>query len=227
MAFASLVAAVALTALLCVGGVAAVPPATHAYYLNGDYSDTLAGPAAVPLGGSLVGGGYVHGLNQGLKLPPGVVPRTTYSIELVVTPNSVDGYRKLIDFKGRTTDSGLYLSSGRVQFYPRGASAGVLFAPRQTSHVVITRNQKGARVNVFVNGRLRDSFIDTENNAVFANTYELDDDTRTHPALLMMDDVKTKRECTGARIKRVRVWSVVLSAADVLALRQGVKPPNA
>src|SRR4051812_39658528 len=80
----------------------------HQYQLNGSLADDFAGPSLVAAGGSLNATNYSFGANQGLSLSGGLATPGTYSIEMVFHFDNVSGFRKILDFKDRTSDTGLY-----------------------------------------------------------------------------------------------------------------------
>src|SRR2546422_731867 len=92
-------------------GIAAPNP-SHSYSLNGTYADDLGGPSLMAHGGSLTSNGYAFLAGQGLTLS-NAIPKTTYSIEVVYAIAETNGYRKLLDFKDRTSDNGLYNWDGK------------------------------------------------------------------------------------------------------------------
>ena len=63
---------------------------------------------------------------NGLKLSPttGVVPNNTYTIVVLFELNEVGDnesrFRRVLDFKNGTSDSGLYVKDGRLSFYRQG-----------------------------------------------------------------------------------------------------------
>src|SRR5690349_10165425 len=94
-------------ATLLVGSAVSAQTPTHSYDLNGTFADALGGPSLVGLGGSVGSTGYTFQPNQGLQLT-GALNTSVYSIELVFALSTTDYYRKLVDFKNRESDLGLY-----------------------------------------------------------------------------------------------------------------------
>jgi hypothetical protein len=90
----------------------------HDYTLNNTFTDTLGGPALVGNGGTLTSTGYVFAPNQGLSLSlPNSVNTSNYSILIDFNIVNIGYYRKLVDFKELTSDSGFYSYEGRLNFY--------------------------------------------------------------------------------------------------------------
>jgi hypothetical protein len=88
---------------------------TFTYELNGSYAESNGGPSLVPLGGTLGPTGYTFGVNTGLSLS-GTGIFDAYSIDIRFffydVSASINSFQKILDFKNRTSDSGLYDSGG-------------------------------------------------------------------------------------------------------------------
>jgi hypothetical protein len=91
-------------------GVASLAGAdTFTYELNGSLADS-GGPSLVSNGGTLGSTGYAFGVNEGLSLR-GTRAFDVYSIDIRFyfddVNASINTYQKILDFKNRTSDSGL------------------------------------------------------------------------------------------------------------------------
>lgn len=65
-----------------------------------------------------------NGNGGGFSLSTSTVLGDTYSLRLRLKFDSVASYRKIIDFKDRASDNGLYFLSGDLVFYRAGAISG-------------------------------------------------------------------------------------------------------
>jgi hypothetical protein len=103
---------------------------TFTYELNGSLMDS-GGPSLVSQGGTLGSTGYAFGVNEGLSLP-GTRAFDVYSIDIRFYFNdvnaSLDGYQRILDFKNRTSDSGLYSLSGQLVLFS-ASGCWFLFGP--------------------------------------------------------------------------------------------------
>jgi hypothetical protein len=111
-------------------GVAPIAAAdTFTYELNGSYAESNGGSSLVPYGGTLgpdgiTGGlrgiGYNFAAQQGLSLS-GIGIFDVYTIAIRFYLDDVNAsfntYEKILDFKNRTSDSGLYSLSGSLQLF--------------------------------------------------------------------------------------------------------------
>jgi hypothetical protein len=134
----------------------------HDYLLNNSYADSLGGPALTPNGGTLSAGGYTFAATQGLNLDSALTANQAlaYTIDLFFDITSAGKYNKLLDFKNRTTDSGLYFDpSNHLNFFP-ATSGSATIANGQNVQVTLSRDTLGT-VTGFFNGAQQFQFSDT------------------------------------------------------------------
>ena len=141
-----------ILAIVMLPGVASIAAAdTFTYELNGSFAESNGGPSLVPNGGTLgpdsVTGlhqGYTFGVNTGLSLS-GTGISDAYSIDIRFyfddVNASINTFQKILDFKNRTSDSGLYSESGQL----------VLFATTGSGDP-----HAGSQVHDFTNGTMAD-----------------------------------------------------------------------
>ncbi|MDQ3913306.1 MAG: CSLREA domain-containing protein [Actinomycetota bacterium] len=157
--------------------------------------------------------------DNGVKLSPtsDVVSNRTYTIVALFEFNTVEGYRRIIDFKNATSDNGLYVHNSKLEFY-RGSSvspaggpnAPTSIAPNTYVQVVITRNS-GGTVAGYVNGVQQFSFTDSSNDAVIGG-----EDVLRFFRDNQSDGVTT--EHSAGSVARIRLYDAALDAAEVAAL---------
>ena len=111
---------------------------------------------------------------NGLKLSPAsdVVSNynssfNAYTIVAQFKFASVTGYRRIIDFKNGTSDNGLYVDDGNLEFFRATPVSGTGAPIAQDTYVevMLTRNRSGT-VAGYVNRELQFVFTDTSNDAV-------------------------------------------------------------
>jgi hypothetical protein len=199
--------------------LAQVPTPSHAYELNGSYADTFGGPAMSPVGAGSIGpSGYSFAAGEGPNVNSVINP-TNYSIEMYFSITDVTGFRKLIDFKDRTADAGLYDQSGAIQFF--GVTAAVApstFVPNAMTHLVATRDGTTNQFNAYVNGVQLLSFADSSNLATFTGANQI-----IH---LLRDDVVQNSEQSAGFLDFARIYGQPLSQAQVSTLYAAVPEPG-
>jgi hypothetical protein len=117
--------------------------------------------------------------SQGLSLS-GTGAFDVYSIDIHFYFNDINasfnGYERILDFKNRAFDEGLYNRNGRLEFFvgccsgpggTGGSSAGPVFASGQLVDLLVTRSATGL-FSASVNGRLAFSFLDSTGLATFS-----------------------------------------------------------
>ncbi len=189
----------------------------HDYQLDGDLSDTLGGPDLISEGGTIGAASYAFGPNQGLSLiAPSLTDLGSYSIEMRVSLDFLiagagSPWIKLIDFKNKSSDAGLYSFDGEsdgtgsiLQFYPFGGTSDT-FTPGAFANVVITRDGTTKEVVTYAEGFGQFSFIDSLDDAVFSNSI----------IRFMQDDTVVPGETGYGSIDYIRIYDSVLTADEV------------
>lgn len=143
----------------------------------------------------------------------------SYSIAMSFTLAQVTGWRKIIDYLNRTSDTGFYVLSGALQFYPK-PTANFTFAPNQLINIVVVRdattNPSAPTFNVYLAGP----------NGTYSQVYSFVDSTSMgvpystngHTILgFFFDDLATSGEASNAaRIYDLRMWqNTVLTSSDL------------
>jgi hypothetical protein len=168
--------AAALALLVTANSAVHAAAITYTYSLNGTLSeDSGSGPSLVAYGGTLTSSGYYFGPNMGLSLSNAINP-DVYSIDMHFYFDNVNassnGFQRIIDFKNRTTDSGLYskwnpdppTSMSEALVYNVGGTSIVgsskVFTEGQFSDLRLTRSAAGV-FSPSVNGATTLSFLDS------------------------------------------------------------------
>jgi hypothetical protein len=167
-----------VSATMMLAGAASIAGATtFTYELNGSYAETNGGPSLVSYGGTLGDTGYTFGVNAGLSLSDtGISDAYSIAIRFYFDDvnASINTYQKILDFKNRTSDSGLYSGSGSLQLFastgsgdPHAGSGVHDFANGTPADLLVTRNASGF-FSAFVNGHFAFSVMDTNGATRFS-----------------------------------------------------------
>ncbi len=162
--------------------------------------------------------GLLFGPNQGLVLfsTAGVVPNNAYSIVALFAVDNVgtnnNNRVRILDFKNGSSDSGLFISNGGLEFVRsdsfstvRGANP-IPIAAKNFVQVTLTRDQNKT-VNCYVNGQLDFAFVDNADDTVIeANTLRF---FRTNTGA---------NTASSGQIARLRLFNDLLSPSEVAAL---------
>ena len=136
------------------------------------------------------------------------IPNGVYTIVLLFRFESTASYRRILDFKQGTTDLGLYVSDGKLNFYNAAIAASVTIQPNQYVQVVLTRGANGV-VAGYVNGAPQFSFTDSGKLGVISPANQL---------RLFQDNTPAGAEQSAGAVARLRLYDGALSAAQVSAL---------
>jgi hypothetical protein len=190
----------------------------HQYQLDGSFSDDLGGPSLVPAGGTLGPTSYSFGPNQGLSLSNALSDPGNYSIETIFNFSDVLSFRKIIDFKDRTSDSGLYDLNTSVQLVPiAGAGPANAFVPNVDVSLILTRDGGTGQVVGYINGVQHFSVIDNSSISDFSAANNI-----IH---FFMDDGGT--EASAGVVDLIRIYDAPLSASEAAALGGSIPEPAA
>ena len=162
----------------------------------------------MPAGGTLNPTNYSFGPNQGLALSNGLADAGSYSIETVFRFSEINGYRKIIDFKDRTVDAGLYNRTGELRFHSIQSGPSGAFAPNVVAHLVVTRDATTDGFVAYVNGVRQIAFMDTGDNVVFSAPNNI-----IH---FFKDDFGS--EASTGVVDRIVVYDEALTAAEAADL---------
>ncbi len=190
---------------------------THIYELNGSFADALGGPSMVPTGGTLGLTGYTFGAGQGPHVSQAINP-ATYSIEMLFSIDTTSDYRKLIDFKDRTVDTGLYNLNTALNFYDLTTGPTGTFTAGQMAHLVVTRDDTTDAFIGYVNGVQQIAFTDAGALATFTGANNI-----IH---FLRDDSAVGGENASGFLDLVRLYDGVLTSAEVTDLFNGGVPPG-
>src|SRR5262245_26078613 len=197
-----------------------VPAATADYLFQGSLESSLG--RAPDLGG--VGGGSAvftvdattgttvlrFAGGRGLRLTPTteVIGSSAYTIELLFRFDFVSEYRKIIDFKGGSDDSGLYLLDGCLTFVPRGQNAFTSIGADSYVQVVVTRDSSDRVVG----------YVDGVRQFAFADMRGLAEVNAKKSLRFFVDDHTTTGEHSSGAVSQVRLFDQPLTASEVAAL---------
>lgn len=105
---------------------------------------------------------YAFESNQGFKVDPSDILSDAYTIEMVLQLSEVESYARILDFKGLSTDVGVYARHSTVVYYPKYTSTLSILKPNSWFHLTLTRTSNNV-FSAYINGKLAYQFEDNEN----------------------------------------------------------------
>ncbi len=150
---------------------------------------------------------------SGLRMTaPDAISVNGYTVVILFTFDENTGYRKILDFKDRSSDSGFYALSGQLNFYPVTTAPTPTISTSVFSQVVLTRTAAGI-VTAYTDGIEQFSFQDSADYTLLA----------TNSFTLFADDFATgQAEASAGRVARIRLYDSALTATEIAALDYAV-----
>ena len=152
------------------------------------------------------------GAGGGLSLSPttSVMPSASYTALVEFNLTTVSGFRKLIDFANGTTDAGLYVHDGKLQFKGLTGDLGTAMVAGTYHDVAISRDGAG-NVELYLDGSALGTFADPNRLAVIDSAGRL--------RLFRDDAVGSASEHSAGAVARVRVFDHRLAPTAVPGLK--------
>ena len=130
----------------------------------------------------------------------------TYSIELYFRFDDLASWRRIIDYKDRRTDNGLYAKDGRINFYNVTTSPEAPLARGEYAHVIVTRDSADAdRYAIYVDGELATAFSDASGEGVLG--------AGNDSLVFFRDDLVVANETSAGNVALLRLYDYALDSA--------------
>jgi len=140
------------------------------------------------------------GLSFDNNLAQGFLDKS-YSVEIFFKLDNVDDWRRVLDFKNRTSDNGCYVLFGKVSFYNFAVTENVAIRPGRYTHYIFTRDHKKDIIQIFVDGELKLQFPDKAKNAALDKSQVLN---------FFQDDLVVNHESSSGSVAYIRLYDEVV-----------------
>lgn len=130
----------------------------------------------------------------------------TYTIELYFKLDNLASWKRVIDFKMRTTDMGCYVFNGQLNFYNVASTTGAPFTANEYSHYVITRNDTTKAVMLYGDGNHYINFNDPSGNATYSANKKLH---------FFQDDLTVPNEASSGSVAILRIYNYAMDSTAV------------
>ncbi len=202
----SVVTAPALTDLIS-------PAQTCPAYCNTFGNDTVFNVSTPVLQFPQDNGLVLNPVNSGVLSNNGI-----YTIGVIFKFQTLPSYRRIIDFKSGTADTGVYLSNGALVLYNSATSSSVTVTADNYVEVVITRDGSGM-FHGYVNGKL---YVTNDDST---NQYAVIDGNNI--LRFFQDNLSggATGEDSAGSVSRIRIYDGALTAEQVALLRPCTPPP--
>jgi len=130
----------------------------------------------------------------------------SYTIELYFTMKALNSWKRVIDFKSRTSDHGCYVYNGQLNFYNIATSSNAPFEADTYSHYVITRDAATKHVMMYGDGNKFIQFTDNGDDAVYD----------AHKKLrFFQDDLVVANEASAGSVALLRIYNYDMDSVTV------------
>ncbi|HTN46409.1 MAG TPA: T9SS type A sorting domain-containing protein [Flavipsychrobacter sp.] len=136
----------------------------------------------------------------------GFIAAGSYTIELYFKMAGLASWKRVIDFKSRTTDKGCYVLNGNMNFYNIATSAGTPFLQDEYSHYVITRDGVTKQVVMYGDGNHYITFTDNGGDAVYDANKALS---------FFQDDLVVANEASEGTIALLKIHNYAMDSTNV------------
>lgn len=130
----------------------------------------------------------------------------TYTIELYFKMTSLNSWKRVIDFKDRTSDKGCYVLNGQMNFYNIATSSGTPIAVNEYTHYVITRNDTNKHVMMYGDGDKFIEFTDNQSDAVYGTVKKI---------AFFHDDLVVQNEASSGAIALLKIYNYAMDSQVV------------
>ncbi|GAA4430958.1 hypothetical protein GCM10023091_00920 [Ravibacter arvi] len=145
------------------------------------------------------------GLSFDNNLAKGFLDKS-YSVEIFFMFRNLDNWRRVLDFKNRTTDNGCYMLDGKVNFFNFAVGENAAVRAEKYTHYIFTRDHKRDIIQIYVDGELKLQFPDKAKNAVLGKSQVLN---------FFQDDLVVNHEASEGAVAYIRVYDEVVDPVFV------------
>ena len=135
-----------------------------------------------------------------------LIPKDKYTIVVLFSFDNIGGYKRIIDFKNRKSDTGLYTFGTNIKFYNVKTGTGNQVKKNVFLQVVITRD-KDKNLNCYIENNREIRFVDNSDFAVISEDNILS---------FFRDDGGS--EHTSGAVARIRLYDNALSTSQITSL---------
>ncbi|MEZ5017061.1 MAG: LamG-like jellyroll fold domain-containing protein [Flavipsychrobacter sp.] len=136
----------------------------------------------------------------------GLLASGSYTIELYFSLDQIAGYNKVIDFKDRAFDDGLYNWNGHFNLYPNYTTAGSIMAANKFHYLAITRDAGTQQMRFYHDGNSIGSYVDKTNVYLYDGNQKL---------TFFQDDTVSKTEHSSGSIAMLRITDQPLDHTSI------------
>jgi hypothetical protein len=130
----------------------------------------------------------------------------TYSIEIYFVFDELNSWKRVVDWKNRTTDYGAYVYYGQLNFYPYVYSNTAPVAAGEYTYYVITRDGATGKVLLYTDASVEINLDDVSGDALLSEDNVLN---------FFQDDLAVPYEASSGAVAVINLYNYVLDSNQV------------
>ena len=130
-----------------------------------------------------------------------MLDKGSYTIEMYFRFDSLQNWKRVIDFKNGNTDNGCYILNGKLNFYNYAVGDKAPVRKGEYVHYVFARDAQSDGIKMYVDGKSKIEFPDKYSEAL------LNDDNVLN---FFQDDQRVPREASPGAVALIKIYDRVL-----------------
>ncbi|WP_221393905.1 OmpA family protein [Dyadobacter sp. NIV53] len=126
----------------------------------------------------------------------------SFSIEIYFKMDSLNSWKRILDFKNRKSDYGSYIYDGKLNFYDFAISEKAPVKANQYVHYVYSRDFQTKTIKMYINGLSKVEFTDPGTEGVLDTDQVLN---------FFQDDLVANHEASAGSVALIRVYDRVMT----------------
>lgn len=148
---------------------------------------------------------FFFAMNSGLqfdnKKANGMLDKS-FTVELYFKFNTLNDWKRILDFKNRTSDNGPYLHKARLNFFNFITGQNIAVRPGEYIHYVYSRNHLTGQVKMYIDGESRVEFMDATEEGILNEEGLLN---------FFQDDLVVNYEASDGQVALIRLYDRILT----------------
>lgn len=130
----------------------------------------------------------------------------TYSIEIYFVFDELSSWKRVVDWKNRTSDHGAYVFNGQLNFYPYVYSSTAPVVAGEYTYYVVTRDGATGKVLLYTDANVEINMDDPSGDALLNEDNVLN---------FFQDDLAVPNEASSGAVAIVNLYNYVLDSNTV------------
>jgi OOP family OmpA-OmpF porin len=130
----------------------------------------------------------------------------TYTIELYFVFDNLSSWKRVVDWKNRTTDKGAYVFNGQLNFYNYIYSGEAPVVAGEYTYYVVTRDGASKALKIYTDAKVEIEFNDVDNEGVLSADNVLN---------FFQDDLMVGNEASSGAVAMLNIYNYALDTNTI------------